>query len=107
MPTAPGVTRIPGRPPLRWAIRGVEPGRGYTIEGDSFLEGASLLVHWRFDPLTESTTLLTQRIELVGEEASRHVEDVRAGFGPHLEPGMRRTADLMLRTRKLAMNAEC
>ena len=51
------------------------------------------MCHWRFEPLSESRTRLTQRLELVGENASTYVDDVRAAFEPNLEPGMRRIAE--------------
>jgi hypothetical protein len=91
-----GITRMPGRPPATWSIRNVEPGRGYTIEGGSFLEGALLLFHWRFDALSDRTTRLTQRVELCGENAAAYIQDVSAGFEPNLEPGLRRIAERML-----------
>ncbi len=48
-----GWTRMPGQPARSWMLRDVEPERAYTIGGGSFLEGAVLLVRWRFDPLSE------------------------------------------------------
>jgi hypothetical protein len=92
-----GITHMPGRPPASWTIRDVEPGRAYTIEGGSFLERAVLLVHWRFDPLSERTSRLTQRMELLGENAAAYVDDVKSAFEPNLEPGMRRIAQSMER----------
>jgi hypothetical protein len=92
-----GWTRMPGQPVHSWTLRDVEPERAYTIGGGSFLEGAVLLVHWRFDPLSERYTRLTQRMELSGENASRYVNDLSAAFEPNLEPGMRRIAKMMER----------
>jgi hypothetical protein len=92
-----GITRMPGRPPALWTIRDVEPGRAYTIEGGSFLERAVLLVRWRFDALSERTARLTQRMELVGENAAAYVDDIKSAFEPNLEPGMRRIAQSMER----------
>ena len=94
-PGTRGTTHMPGEPPRDWIIGGVEPGRGHTIESGSSLENATLLVHWRFDPVSERTARLTQRIELWGENADAYVEGMRAGFEPNLEPGMRRIATLM------------
>ena len=54
-----------------------------------------MLFHWRFDPVTEHQTRLTQRIELWGENAATYVDGIRSGFEPNLEPGMRRLAGLM------------
>lgn len=92
-----GRTHVPGRPPAVWIIRDVEPGRRYSIESDSFLEGAVLLVHWRFDPVTVRTARLTQRMELLGGNAGAYVEEIRSAFEPNLEPGMRKIAQAMER----------
>jgi hypothetical protein len=90
-----GTTRMPGRPPATWTLRDVKPGRAYTIEGGSFLERAQFMVFWRFDPRPDGRTMLTQRMELRGENASAYVADISAAFEPNLEPGMRRIAGLM------------
>jgi Polyketide cyclase / dehydrase and lipid transport len=95
-----GTTRMPGQPAASWTIRDVEPGRGYTIEGGSFLERAVLLVHWRFDPLSEQTATLTQRMELIGENAAAYVDAMKSGFEPNIEPGMQRIAERMERARQ-------
>jgi hypothetical protein len=87
-----GVTLLPGREPVPWRIDEVETGRSYTIALD--LEGAVLVCHWRFEPAPEGTRL-TQRIGLRGPEAPRHAEGVRSGFGPNIEPGMKRIAALL------------
>ena len=92
-----GTTQMPGQPLAFWTIRGVDPGRGYTIEGGSFFERAVLLVHWRFDPLSERTARLTQRMELRGENAATYVDEINSAFEPNLEPGMRRIAQTMER----------
>jgi hypothetical protein len=90
-----GTTRMPGRPPAAWVIRDLDPGRSYTIEGGSFLDRALMLFHWRFDALSEGRTRLTQRIELRGDNAATYIDDIKAGFEPNLEPGMRRIAENM------------
>lgn len=90
---AQGTTRMPGQPPAAWTVRDVEDGRAYTIEGGSFLENASLLFHWRFDAISNDRTRLTQHLELWGGNAAAYIDGVRDGFGPNLEPGMRRIAD--------------
>jgi hypothetical protein len=89
-----GTTRMPGSPPAEWTIRDVEPGHAYTIEG-VVDEGVVLRVRWFFDRLEGDRARLTQRIELTGDGAARHVAAVRAGFEPNIEPGMRRIAALM------------
>jgi Polyketide cyclase / dehydrase and lipid transport len=92
-----GTTRMPGRPLALWTICDVEPGRAYTIESGSFLERALLRFHWRFDPISDRKARLTQRVELCGENAAAYVAEVRAGFEPNLEPGLRRLAERMTR----------
>jgi hypothetical protein len=95
VPGARGTTRMPGSPPAHWTIRDVEPGHAYVIEG-SISDGAVLRIRWRFDPVSDGRARLTQRVELCGLEAFRHVQAVRAGFEPNIEPGMRRIARLMV-----------
>jgi hypothetical protein len=91
---AQGTTRMPDQPAGHWTIRGVDSGRGYSIEGE--LPGSvRLLVHWCFESLPDRRTRLTQRIELAGGQAVALADDVRAAFEPNLEPGMRRIASLM------------
>jgi hypothetical protein len=92
-----GWTRMPEQPARSWTLRDVKFQRAYTIWGGSFLEGAVLLVHWRFDALSERSTRLTQRMELSGVNAASYVKDLRAAFEPNLEPGMRRIAKLIER----------
>src|SRR5262245_15013377 len=82
-----GATLLPGSPPAPWNIHRVDPGRAYTIDMSSFLERARLLVHWRFDPLSDNKTRLTQRMELFGENAGAYVDQLSAAFEPNLEPG--------------------
>ena len=97
-----GTTQMPGRSLASWTIRDVEPGRGYTIEGGSLLEGAVLLVHWRFDPRSERSARLLQRMELLGENAAAYVDEIKSLFEPNMEPGMRRIAQLMERAKASA-----
>ena len=92
---ARGTTRMPGQPPRDWVIRGVDPGKAYTIE--TLLERARLLFQWRFEELSDGRTRMTQRIGVYGEHAAAYVDDIRAGFEPNLEPGMRRIAESMAR----------
>jgi len=94
-----GTTRMPGQPLASWTIRDVEPGRSYSIEGGSFMERAVMIARWRFDPLSERTARLTQRMELLGENAAAYVDDIKALFEPNLEPGMRRIAQRMEASR--------
>jgi hypothetical protein len=102
---ARGTTRMPGQDANAWTIGAVDPGRAYTIEGGSFLNNATLLSHWHFDPLSPHTTRLTQRLELRGENAAAYINDIRAGFEPNMEPGMRRLAQMMTRAEEASRNA--
>jgi hypothetical protein len=90
-----GTTRMPDGQVYPWTLRDVDPGKAYTIEGGDVLERAVMLCHWRFDPLADHQTRLTQRLELWGENAAAYVEGIRSAFEPNLEPGMRRMAGLM------------
>ncbi len=54
-----------------------------------------LLVHWRFDPLSERTARLTQRMELLGENAAAYVDEIQSLFEPNMEPGLRSIAQRM------------
>ena len=92
-----GATRMPDGQVYAWTLRDVDPEKGYTIEGVGVLERAVMLVHWRFDPLTEQRSRLTQRLELWGENAATYVNDIRSAFEPNLEPGMRHIAGMMER----------
>ena len=67
---AQGTTRMPGQPPVAWTVRDVDDGRAYTIDGDSLLENARLLFHWRFDAISNDRTRLTQHVELRGDNAA-------------------------------------
>jgi Polyketide cyclase / dehydrase and lipid transport len=98
---ARGTTRMPGQPLLSWTIRDLEPGREYTIES-SFLERAVLLSHWRFDPLSKRAARLTQRMELLGDNADAYVDAIKSAFEPNLEPGMRKIAQAMERRHREA-----
>jgi hypothetical protein len=88
-----GMTVLPDRDPIRWTIEEVQPGSSYTIGSE--LGGAMLLCHWRFDPLPEGGTKLTQRIGVAGPDAARHAEGVRSVFEPTLASGMKRIALLL------------
>ena len=100
-----GTTRMPEQDPNSWTISDVDPGRAYTIEGGSFLDNATLLSHWWFDPISEHRTRVTQRLSLCGENAAAYIDDIRSGFEPNLEPGMRRLAQLMTRAAEKSRGA--
>jgi len=97
-----GITRMPGQPPATWLIRDLDPGKSYTIEGSSFLDCASMRFHWRFDALPDGRTRLTQRMELRGDNAATYIDEVRAGFEPNLESGMRRIAGNIARASSVS-----
>lgn len=89
-PGSRGTTLLPDQPPVCWIIREVEFGESFTIEME--LDRATLSFEWRFDPLPESRTRMTQRIVLAGENAPAYVDQVKAGFGSTLADGMSRIA---------------
>jgi hypothetical protein len=92
---ARGTTRMPDQPPVSWTLRDVDPGRGYTIVGGEFLDGAHLIVRWQFAPVSDARAMLTQQMELSGPNAATHVDAIASGFGPNIEPGMKRLAELI------------
>jgi hypothetical protein len=85
-----GTTLLPGQEPIRWRIRDLQPYVSYTIQTE--LDGATLCIKWRFHPLGDRRTRLTQQIVLSGETAEKYVDGVRATLGPNLAPGMARIA---------------
>jgi hypothetical protein len=95
-----GTTVMPGQESTQWRIREVHPHRSYVIDTD--LEGARLWFEWRFEPISENKTRLTQRIALSGDGAAKHVEAIQAGFGSHLAAGMERIAAAIERARSRA-----
>ena len=90
-----GATRMPGRAPVSWTIESVDPGRAYTIR-TSLSDRVLLHFHWQFEAVSDHATRLTQRVELCGEDAADHINDVRAAFESNLEAGMQRIARMML-----------
>ena len=98
-----GTTLMPGQDPRRWRIRDVRPGHSYIVETE--LDGATLSFEWRFDPVSERRTRLTQRIVLSGDNAAVHAEAVKAGFGPNLAPGMKRIAAAIAAAQATASRA--
>jgi hypothetical protein len=95
-----GLTHTPGQPPIWWTIRDVERGRAYTIESGPFLDRAVLRFYWQFDPLSERSARMAQRVELSGENAAAYVDEIKTAFGANLEPGMRRIAQMIERARR-------
>lgn len=91
-----GTTRMPGQPARGWVIRDVDPEKAYTLE-TALPERVLLLFRWRFDELSGGRTKMTQRIELYGDHAAAYIEQIRGGFEPNLEPGMRTIAESMAR----------
>ena len=85
-----GTTRLPGQEPLHWLLRAVTPPNTATI--DLQLEGAVLSFEWRFDPLPDQRTRLTQRIVLKGENAATFRSQVESAFSSSLPDGMKKLA---------------
>jgi Polyketide cyclase / dehydrase and lipid transport len=68
---ARGLTHLPGQPPIEWIVREVKPGTAATVEIP--VAGAAMRFEWRFEPVGEGMTLLTQRIVLHGESAANYL----------------------------------
>ena len=92
---AHGTTRMPGQPPTSWIIRAVVDQCSYTIEV-SVAADAAVRFEWRFDPVSEQRTTLTQRVQLWGDGAAGLVDTIRAAFEPRLASGMQRVARMMM-----------
>jgi len=89
----PGRTLMPGQPASSWWVRDVRPGRSFAIEMP--LDRAALRFEWHFDAVSARRTRLTQRVILSGTNAGAYRDQVEAGFGPNLAPGMERIAASM------------
>ena len=89
-----GTTRMPGQPPMHWIIREVEPPHTSTIEGH-IADGATFSSQWRFEPIADGRTRLTQRLELRGDNAAAYVSQVDAAFRPNIAAGMQKIAAAM------------
>ena len=85
-----GTTLMPDQEPRRWRIRDVRLEQSYVIETE--LDGATMSFEWRFEPVSEHRTRLTQRIVLSGDNAAVYEKGVEEGFGSTLAPGMERIA---------------
>jgi hypothetical protein len=94
-PGSVGMTLLPGQDPLRWRIQEVQSGSCATIEVE--LDRATLSFTWRFDPVSDRRTNLSQRIVLSGENAGAYKEEVQAGFGSNVAEGMEKVAAAMAR----------
>jgi hypothetical protein len=88
-----GTTLLPGQAPLRWHIGEVRTGRFFTIEMP--LDRAVLSFEWRFDAVSDCRTRITQRIVLLGDNATAYATQVSSQFGLTLAAGMKRIADAM------------
>jgi hypothetical protein len=88
-----GTTLFPGQEPVRWQIRDVRPQEAFIIEMP--LDGAVIAFEWLFAAVSNYQTRITQRIVLLGDNATAYVNQVQAGFGSNLADGMSRIADEM------------
>jgi hypothetical protein len=73
-----------------WQLRDVHPMSGYTVEFP--LDRAALSFEWKFGPLPDGRTLLSQRVVLKGENAAVYLSEVEPAFTASLAPGMNRIA---------------
>ena len=93
-----GTTLLPGREPLRWQIRDVQPGAAFVI--DMPLDRAVISFEWLFAAVSNHRTRITQRITLWGDNAATYVNQVQDGFGSNLADGMKRIADAMMKAER-------
>jgi hypothetical protein len=91
---ARGLTHLPGQMPLEWFVRDVTPGSSATIEIPA--DGAAMTFEWRFEPLGEERTRLTQRIVLQGENAQSYLVYAKA-LEENLPYGMKKMASAIER----------
>jgi hypothetical protein len=99
-----GTTRMPGQEPWQWNIRAVSPMKEYTLE--MMLDRASIFFEWRFEPLSEKRTQLTQHVFLQGENAAVYIEEMRSAFGSSLPAGMNKIALAMEQAAATATQIE-
>jgi len=92
---ARGTTILPGQPLLTWHVRDVRPPRSAAIE--MAFDRATLRFEWRFDPLGDRRSRMTQRVVLTGENAAAYADHVRSSFEPNMPAGMARLAAMMER----------
>lgn len=95
-----GTTLLPGQESLRWHIREIRPGISFLIEMP--LDLAVLSFVWRFDPVSDRRTRITQRVVLSGDNAAAYATQVQAGFGSTLADGMKRIVDAMVSAERSA-----
>jgi hypothetical protein len=88
-----GTTLLPGQEALHWRISTLREGETFVLEMQ--LDRAVLAFEWSFCGVSENRTKLTQRIVLSGDNAAAFAAQVEAGFGPNLQPGMKRLAAQM------------
>ncbi len=93
-----GTTLLPGREPLRWRVRNVQPDRSFIVEMP--LHGAVLSFEWRFDAISDRRTRITQRIMLSGDNADAYASQVRTSFESTLAAGMKTIADALVRAAR-------
>ena len=90
---ARGITWIPGQSPMHWVIREMHPPETATIEAQ--LDEARLSFEWRFTGLVDGRTLLTQRVELRGENTGVFVAQLDSILRVTLPEGMKKIASRM------------
>jgi len=96
-----GTTWMPGQEPLHWVIEAVEPWRSAKIQMQ--LDRATLSFEWRFEPLPDHRTKLTQRIALGGENAEAYTA-AQAAFRANVADGMNRMAAAIAHAEAAARN---
>jgi len=95
---AVGETKQNGFPPVRWRIAAARAGECAVVEVE--LSGATARFALEFEPLTERTSLLRQRITLEGPEAERLAAGLGTEFEAGVRVGMKRLADAIAKGRE-------
>jgi hypothetical protein len=80
---AEGETKQKGQPPLRWRVAEASAGARGVIEVE--MPGATARFALDFEPVSEHSSRLRQRITLEGPDAARF----SAGLGPEFAAGVR------------------
>jgi len=91
---ARGLTHFSGQASIEWFVREVQAGTAATIEIPA--DGAVTSFEWKFEPVGEGRTLLTQRVVLRGREAEKYLGYART-LEENLPLGMKKMASAMER----------
>ena len=90
-----GTTKMKGQPPVEWQLIKVVPFSQSVTEYQ--LPDARIHFEFTFEKLSESQTVMTQRISLAGDGdgAEQYIPMMQENFGKNLEAGMKKVAEEM------------